>query len=161
MANTITGWNTFVAGTKIRSNPMNTNLSNLKNMSTMWQKYTVAYTSWSALGATATGAVTLWSISADEVVDAYAIKHSAAFSGTSITAAVVRLGKTGDDSAYTDDFSVFAAPSSTNNQLTETLACEFSTTSFIVTLSLTGGLLSQLSAGSLDIYVRRSIIPSS
>ena len=159
MANSITGFTTFVASTKIRSAPMNTNLEALKTYSPLWQKYTVAYTSFSALGATATGAVTLWSISAAEVTDAHILKHSAAFSGTSITAAVVRLGKTGSDAAYTDDFSVFAAPASSNAQLTQNLACEFSTTSFIITLSLTGGLLSQLSAGSIDVYVRRAEIP--
>ncbi len=159
MANSITGFTTFVRRTTILSAAVNANFEALKNSSPLWQKYTVPFSSFVALGATATGAVTLYSITAAEVVDAHIVKHSAIFAGTSITAAVVRVGKTGSDGYYADDFDVAQAVSGSAVQLSQGLLCDFSSTSVLVTLSLTGGLLSQLSTGSIDIYVRKATLP--
>lgn len=160
MANSITGWNTFTPTTGIiRSAHVMANFNALKNGASLWQKFTVGYASFSALGATATGSVVLHSLTASEVMSGWMVKHSTALAGTSITGAVARVGKTGADSQYTEDFNVFAAVSAGAAQLVQGLACEFSSTSLILTCSLTGGLLNQLSQGSIDVYVLKNEIP--
>lgn len=159
MANSITSFNTFTARTIIRSAEVNSNFSSLKNLSPIWQKYTVPYTSFSALGATATGSVVLFSISAAEILDAFLVKHSTLFTGTSITAAKIKIGKSGSTDEYTDEFDVNQTVAAAARQATNSFCSEFSATSVLVTLSTTGGLLSQLSQGSVDIYVRRAEIP--
>lgn len=159
MPNTLTGFTDFIPGTRIRSSEVDANFAALKNGSPLWQKYTVGFASFVALGATATGSVVLASLTAAEVTDGYIVKHSQAVAGTSITAAVVRLGKVGTDDQYTDDFDVFQAVGAAAAQLTGGLQCNFSTTSLIITMSLTGGLLSQLSTGSIDVYVRKADLP--
>lgn len=159
MANSITGFSTFTPRTKIQSSPVNTNFSELKNKSPLWQKYTVAYTSFTALGAVATGSVTLCSITAAEILDYFIIKPTTAFVGTSITAGVFKVGKTGSGAAYVDEYNALGAVSSANVGVTNFLAAEFSSTTMILTMSVTGGLLNQLSQGSIDIYVRRAELP--
>lgn len=148
-----------MAQTRIKSAEVNTNFSALRDGSPLWQKFTVSYSSFQALGATATGSVTLVSLAADEVITDRIVKHSTAITGTSITGGVVRVGKTGTDDFYTDDFNVFQAVSAGAAQLTSGLDAQFSATSMILTLSLTGGLLSQLSTGSINVYVQKNTVP--
>lgn len=159
MANSITGFSTFTPRTKIQSSPVNTNFSELKNKSPLWQKYTVDYTSFTALGATTTGSVNLFTMGASDVFDYFIVKTSTAFSGTSITAAVLKIGKTGVGAAYTDQFDALGAVSSSNSQITNFLTAEFSSTTMTLTMSVTGGLLNQFSQGSVDLYVRRAELP--
>ncbi len=159
MANSITGYNTFVPATPIKSALVNANFSALRDGAALWQKFTVGFASFQALGATATGSVVLFSLTAAEVVNSRMVKHSTAITGTSITAAICRVGKSGTDDFYTDDYNVFQAVSGSAAQKTQGLDCEFSATSMILTLSLTGGLLSQLSTGSIDVYVLKNTLP--
>jgi len=159
MANSLSGWYTFAPDTKIRSSEVNANELALKTAAPLWQKYTIPYTSFSGLGATISSNVLICSIGAAEIIDAFVLKTSTLFTGTSITAAVMRIGKTGADAQYTDDFDVKQATGSSVKQITNAIACEQSSTSLILTLSLTGGLLSQLSQGSVDVWIRRAEIP--
>ncbi len=159
MANSLTTYYTFVPATVIRSASVNANFATIKDGSPFWQKYTVGFASFQALGLTVTGSVVLTSLGAGEVVNARMVKHSEAVTGTSITAAICRVGKSGTDDYYTDDFNVFQAVSGSAAQKTQGMDCEFSTTSLILTLSLTGGKLSQLSTGSFDVYVLKNTIP--
>lgn len=159
MANSLSSYNTFVPLTKIKSAELNTNFSTIRDGAPFWQKYTVSYSSFSALGAVATGAVTLVSLTAGEVVNAVMVKHTTALSGGAISAAIARVGKTGTDDYYTDDFNVFQAVASTAAQKTGALNCEFSSTTLILTVSLTGANLSALAAGSIDVYVQKNTIP--
>lgn len=159
MANSLTGWSTFVPQTRIKSAEVNANFEALRDQTPVLQKFTVSYTSFQALGATVTGAVTLVSLGASEIIHGTIVKHSAAVSGTSITAGIVRVGKTGTDDFYSDDFDVFQSATASAAQKTRGLDAQFSSTSMILTLSLTGGLLSQLSAGSIDVYVQKSTLP--
>lgn len=159
MANSITGFNTFTPRTKIQSAPVNSNFDSLKDMSPLWQKYTVDYTSFTALGATTTGSVALCSMGASEVFDCFIMKATTAFSGTSITAAVLKIGKTGSGSVYADEFNALGAVSSSNASITNLPVAEFSSTTMILTMSVTGGLLSQFSQGSVDVYFRRAELP--
>lgn len=159
MANSITGWNTFVAGTKIQSAPMNSNLTALKNSSPIWQKYSVSYATLAALGATASANLDVFTIGAGDVLDAIFVKHGTLFTGTSITGATFKCGKTGAPGSYTDEFDVKQAVGSGASQMTSAPTLEFSATTFIVTMSLTGGVMNQLSQGSVDVWVRRAVIP--
>jgi hypothetical protein len=98
-------------------------------------------------------------LTAAEVIGGRIVKHTTAITGTSITAAVARVGKTGADANYTDDFNVYQSVAADAAQMTQGLDCAFSSTSMILTLSLTGGLLSQLSTGSIDVYVQKQTLP--
>lgn len=159
MANSLSAYNTFVPLQKIKSSEVNQNFATIRDGAPFWQKFSIGFASFQALGATVTGFVTLTALTASEAVGARIVKHTTAITGTSITAAVVRVGKTGTDDFYTDDFNVFQAVSSTAAQKTSGPNCEFSTTSMILTMSLSGGLLSQLSTGSIDVYVQKNTLP--
>ena len=160
MANSITGFNTFSAGTLIRSSQVNSNFSSLLTSSEIWNKYTIPYTSYSALGATTTGGVSAFTLDASEIISAFYIKHSTAFSGGAITAAKVKVGIASSTNKYVDEFDVVPAVSSTNFSLSSTLGIENSSTSILLTMSLTGGNLSALVAGSIDLYVKKSTLPT-
>lgn len=158
MANSLSSYNTFVPLAKIKSADINTNFSTIRDASPVWQKFTVGYSSFVALGATVTGYVVVTTISGEAVLNRM-VKHSVAVSGAAVSGAVIRLGKVGVDDLYTDDFNVFQAVSGSAAQKTTGLDCEFSATSLIITMSLTGANLSALSAGSIDVYVQKNTIP--
>ncbi len=160
MANSITGQYTFTAGERIRSAYVNSNFSNLRTMSSLWQKYTVSYSSYVALGASITSYVPLFTLDATEVVTGFYVKHSTAFTGGAISAAKVKVGPASSSDKYVDEFDVFAAASSSNFTLVNSLGIENSSTSIVLTLSLTGGNLNALAAGSIDVYVQKSTLPS-
>lgn len=160
MANSISSINVFVPLTKIKSAEVNSNTTNIIQHSEMWQKYTIPYTTFVAKGAVAAGTVTACTIDSDEIVSGFYAKHSTPFTGGVISAATFRAGVAGDTSKYVDDFDVFQAAGNTTFSLISLLNMENTATTLLVTLSLTGGNLSGLSAGSVDIYVKKSRLPS-
>lgn len=156
MANSISGFYSFSAGNLIRSSQVNSNLAALVRVTPMWQKYTIPYTSYSALGASISSYVVACSLGADEIIEGFYISHSVAFSGGAISAAKIKVGTPSTANKYVDEFDVFSAASTSNNRLESGFFVENSSTSIAVTLSLTGGNLNALAAGSVDIYVKKS-----
>jgi hypothetical protein len=71
MANSISGFNTFVAGTEIQSSPMNSNFTDLIQGAPVWQKYTVAYTNVNTAAAAYTA--TLYQLDPKECILAWPI----------------------------------------------------------------------------------------
>lgn len=159
MANSITGWNTFVPVTTIRSAEVNDNEEALRDMSPLWQKYTLTYASFAALGAVATGTLTAFQLASNEVITGVIVKHSTLFSGGAISAAKLKVGIAGEVDRYVSEFDVkqaVAAGASSQNQMVD---CPFASTNILVVMSLTGGNLNALAQGSVDIYVQRSELP--
>ncbi len=160
MPNTISsGYNTFVARTLIESAKVNENFTTIRDRTPLWQKYTIPYTSFVALGATTTAALTLCASTAAEVRDNFIVKHSVAFSGAAISAIATRIGIASNDGYFTDDFNVAQTVASDAFQATANLSPLFTAGSIMLLMSVTGGNLSQLSTGSLDIYVRNAELP--
>lgn len=160
MANSITGWNTFAPGTLIESAKVNADLGYLKDQAPLLQKFTVAYATFSAMGATAVGTQTVFSLAADDILSGLVVKHSASFSGGGISAAKLKVGIPGNEDKYLAEFDVLQSTGAGVCSLSQLLECEFSATSLIIVLSLTGGNLNALTRGSVDIYVKKSQLPS-
>lgn len=157
MSNTITGFNVFTEKTLIRSAHVNSNFSNLINLAPLWQKYTVAYTALST--ATASVAYTLFTATADDIISGVYIKHSTAFAGGAISAVKAKIGTSTDDIKYLTEFDVLQATTTTAYSLNSILDKESGNVSILLTLSLTGGNLSDLSAGQVDVYIQKCNIP--
>ena len=149
------------------SGDISTNGSNVTTLRTdvgKWSKYTVAYSN-DAFKSAATGvSVTLAALPAHVAVEAVRIKNSAAFSGTSVTAATVSLGDGSNHTAYAAAADVFISPSATAQQWT---GGPTSTTDsghnlvarFTADVNFGSGTTTVLTAGSVDIWVKTSILP--
>ena len=101
------------------------------------------------------------SIPAGGCIHAVKIKHSTAFTATSLTALTVSVGNAGATSKYASAFDVMSAVSSTNYQLTNELFGEdhLAATPCVATFTSTGALLNALAAGTgaVDIWVMVSV----
>jgi hypothetical protein len=159
MPNSLTSWTAFAPLTKIESAKMNTNLTALKNQSPLFQKYTIPYTTFSAMGAVASGTTTAFALASNEVIHGFIVKHSTLFTGGAISGASIKIGIAGTTDKYTDEFDVHQAVAASAKLQTEILAFEAALTNVLVTCSLTGGNLSALSQGSIDIYVQKCELP--
>ncbi len=159
MPNSLTSWNTFTPKTKIKSADINTNLTALKNQSPVFQKFTIPYTTFSAMGAVATGTTTAFALANNEIIRGVIVKHSTLFTGTAITAAKIKVGIAGQTDKYGDEFDVHQAVAVGAEQLTEVFEFEGASTNILVTCSLTGGNLSALTQGSVDIYFQKCELP--
>ena len=157
MANTLSGFSTFSPGTVISSSDMNTNLSGLKNGPT-WHKYTVAYTDINA--ATITNDAVLVTLTSDEIVHNVYVKHSTAFAGGSISNIAAKVGTSATTDRYTTDFDIDQTVADSAYQLTSVLLKENTTTALILTVSATGANLDSLTAGEIDVYIQKSVLPT-
>ena len=105
--------------------------------------------------------VTLFSLAAKQIPEAFIIKHSTAFSGASISALSMEIGITGENDRFLAAFdvfqtaggTVFAAQASTLDIQSFTGA-----TNIIIKATSVGANLSALSAGVLDVWVKRSTL---
>lgn len=122
----------------------------------IWRKYTVTKTQLAA--AATTNNITLFTLPAGGIIEAVKIKHSASFTGGSISAYTISVGITGTLAKYAAAYDVFAAPSATAMQLSTTVGTESHTaaTAIKVAATSTGANLSAATAGSVDIWVKVS-----
>jgi len=124
-----------------------------------WEKYTVTHTQLQT--AALTNDIELLSLGAKEEISGVITKQSIAFAGTSITAYTIGVGITGELDKYAPPFDVFQAVGSTvfdNNVISE-VEDFVSATSVRVSAVSVGANLDQSTAGSVDIWIKRSALP--
>jgi hypothetical protein len=130
-----------------------TTVSNSAGLLPQWIKVTIPYTSFST--AATTNTISGYTLPAGGIIHGIKVKHSTAFSGTSITGYTIKVGISGETDRYTSAFSVFSTVSGTNFQLNSTFDSQDhgSTTDIKVTATSTGANLSAATAGSVDIWL--------
>ena len=124
-----------------------------------WTKYTVEHTALQT--ASLANDVELFSLAANEIIKGVVIKHSTAFAGTGITNYTLSVGVSGDLSKYQPPFDVDQAVADTAFDLTSTFDVESFASSTSVRLSAisVGANLDQSSAGSVDVWVMKGLLP--
>lgn len=159
MANTISGFTTFVTKTIIDSAPMNTNLSNLKDYAPIWHKYTKTFSDFSA--DTSTNQVVLVTATSSENVLGVMLKTSASFTATSnsVTAVTVSLGTSATSDLFLDASDVFQAVTTTASFAAPAMEPFFANTAIIAEMISTGNTLSSLSIGSFDCWILKNTRP--
>lgn len=130
-----------------------------ENANPRWRKVTLAYSDFSA--ASLSFAVTGLTLQAKEGIDAVVLNHTTAFSGGSITAYTVEVGLSAASTKYANAFDTFQAIGGTVRDVNNvTDVPNFSgTTDVIVTARAIGANLDQVTAGSVDIYLRTFLLP--
>lgn len=115
-------------------------------------KVTKAYTDFST--AALSNSIVALTIAAGSILKSITVKHSTAFAGTSITAATLSVGLTGDHSKFVSEFDVFQSVANTTFEIEQIgyIGSFGATTDIYVTLTSVGANLSALTAGSVDIY---------
>lgn len=124
-------------------------------------KYTFAYSDLSAAATTYNAEI--FSLAAMGVMHGIAIKHTTAFSGGSVTACTISVGIASDLDKHGGPFDVYQAVGDTVFDFSSTFGIEDfgSATSIRIAAESTGDDLDQLTAGSVDIYVFKSVLPTS
>jgi len=131
----------------------------IEAQASIWDQYNLAFGEFSA--AALTKEVTLFSLAAKQIPEAFIIKHSTAFTGGSISAMTMEIGITGENDRFLAAFNVFqtvggtvfAAQASTLDIQSFTGA-----TNIIIKATSVGANLSALSAGVVDVWVKRSTL---
>lgn len=134
-----------------------------------WTKYTLTISgsnflinggSSTAKAAALTQSLTLTTLPANAAVEKIRVKHSTAFSGTSVTAVTASLGTTGTESGYGAPFDILAATSATNMyQVAGALGLTTASHALVLTITTVGANVSALTAGALDVWVSYSVLP--
>jgi hypothetical protein len=122
-----------------------------------WEKYTVGF---AALAAAAlTNDIELLSLPAGGVIHAVKIKHSASFVGGAIGAYTISVGIVGTLAKYLAAFNVFQAPGNAVQTVEANVGTEnhAAVTSIRVAATAVGANLDQATAGSVDIWVLKSV----
>jgi hypothetical protein len=124
-----------------------------------WEKITVTHTQLQA--AALTNDIELLSLASNEVISGVVIKHSTAFAGTGITNYTLSVGISTDLDKYQTPFDVDQTVSDSAFDLTNLLEVESfaSTTSVRLSAVSVGANLDQSSAGSVDVWISRSLLP--
>ena len=94
-------------------------------------------------------------------LDSVIIKHNTAFSGGTSTAYTVEVGLTGNTNQYAAAFDTFQATGNTVRSVTNVMDVPNfgATTDVIITARSTGDTLDNITAGSVDIYIRTFLLP--
>jgi len=103
--------------------------------------------------------VTVIAMAANTTIEGVIIKHSTAFSGTACTALTVEVGISGTSSKYASAFDIFQTVSNTAKQSSASLDVEVPATNLVAQFNSTGCNLSAFSAGSVDVWVKSSVLP--
>lgn len=122
----------------------------------IWQKYTVAESAFTA--ASTTEDIELFSLPAAAVIHSVRIKHSASFTGNSISAFTLSVGIVGVLAKYSAAFNVFQAPGATVSLETATIGAESQSgaTSIRLAAIATNDDVLDATAGSVDVWVQVS-----
>ena len=121
--------------------------------------FTISYSDLSA--AAAGNSITLATLPAGTVLHGVVMKHSAAFTGGTISAYTVSVGLTGNVAKYATAFDVFQAPGNTVGQASFGGYVENfgATTDIKISAAATGGLLNAATAGSLTVWLLTTKLP--
>jgi len=125
-----------------------------------YEKYTVDYTDIQTAGLT--NSVLVLNLEAQGIVESVAIKTSVAFVGASITDLDFEVGISGDKDKYMEAYDGLAAVADSNSDYAAHAVGPESfsgTTSINLTATAVGANLSALSAGSVDVWIKRSLLP--
>jgi len=134
-----------------------TDATNVKSSGApVWTKYTVPYTSFTA--AATTEDIELFSLPAGDVIHAVKLKHSASFTGGSISAYTLSVGISGTEDKYLTASDVFTAPGDAVHYLSSTVGTEdhASATSIRIEAISTSDNVNAATAGSADVWVMTS-----
>jgi hypothetical protein len=129
-----------------------------------WTKYNITYANAAFLAASVTAAPIVVALPANASIDGLRIKTVTPFAGTAVSAVSCTLGDGTTADAYAPAYDVFAAASVTNFHID---GGAFSTTAATQNVTLTctcntafgSGAATVLTAGSVDIAIRWSVIP--
>lgn len=156
MSTTTGDYVSFTTKTTISSADMNANL----NRTPGWQKYTFSYTDFQTAAASAGPVLFL----ADTLTTIHNIlrKPTVAFSGGGITAVENAIGDSATSDRYGGYYDVAQAVTSTAFLWSDVgdITDLTTTKSIIVTMTAAGANLDSLAAGSLDLYVLKSVLPA-
>jgi hypothetical protein len=127
-----------------------------------WTKYTKTYTDLSTAGLT--NDIELFSLPAKTVIHKTVVKHSVAFSGSTIASYTISVGIAGTLAKFIAAFDVFQAVAATTfssaattiNQSPENFT---SAVSVRIAAVAVGANLSAATAGSVDMWVETSLLP--
>lgn len=125
-----------------------------------WVRFSVTYSDLSA--AALLNDVLLMTLPIKGVPERIIVKHSASFTGGSLSAYSVSIGLTGELARFVDPFDVFQAPSDDTYADVEIIdgAPSFGgTTGIRIAATSVGANLSAATAGALDVWIKYSTLP--
>lgn len=118
-----------------------------------WKKFTVLETAFTA--AATSESITLFTLAAGEIIHVTKIKHSASFTGGTLSAWTMEVGISGDEAKYASAFDTFQAAADTTFQLSAGLGSENhgAGTAILLTARSTADDVLDATAGSVDVWV--------
>lgn len=118
-----------------------------------WRRFTVSESDFTA--AATSEAITLFTLGAGEVIHAVKIKHSAAFTGGTLSAFTLEVGISGNSTKYASAFDVFQAAADTAFQVSSVVDSENhgSGTAIEITATSTGDNVVSATAGAAEVWV--------
>lgn len=134
----------------------NITVEDLSSSSTLLSKNTVAYDDASVALAATSATKTIFSLAAKTVIEYIVVKHTTAFSGGSVSALTLDIGDASDADELLASYNLMATVSDTAWESVSViyLGSFASATNIVATFTATGANLDQLTAGSVDIYVK-------
>lgn len=124
-----------------------------------WEKFTFTHTQLQA--ASTTNDIELFSLLAKQEITGVVIKHTVAFTGTAYSAYTLSVGLASDFNRYALPFDVFQAVGDTVKDKSDVSEVENfgSATSVRLKAISTGGDLDASTAGTVEVYIKRSTLP--
>lgn len=126
----------------------------VKTIVPRWAKITKTFSDW-ATGAT-TNTIDLFTLPAGAIVHSVKAKHSATFTGGTVSACTLSVGITGSATKYINAHNVFQATGNTVQAIgpsAPTAEDHASTVAVRGTLTSTGGNLNTLTSGTVDVWI--------